>query len=253
MSEQDATQHLDAENLAPRAEVYLPAPKFEYAPEQKQIDFAQIVASGGDLTEALSISSLITVQEKASTPRAKLYAMACRLLNNPAIQERVEYYTMLHKAGMNISAERIKQELTACSFSDFACIFHDKDGPLYRREKLYPPEDAEGEDLFEWVHEWRAGDPIRNPHHIPRYIRAAVKSFHIDKDGVVKVKFYDKLKAARLLGDMEGHFDEANRAKAAQINISIGDGKGLDINPHKRVEGRVIEAEAIDDVPDCLK
>jgi hypothetical protein len=248
MSEQEATQHEDG--FAPIAENYLPAPRFKYAPNQKQTDFAQIVAAGGDLTEALAISSLITSQEKENTSRDRLYAMACRLLNNPAIQERLEYYIMLHKAGMNISAERIRQELAACSFSDFAKVFHTKDGPTVRQLRLYPPEGASGDDLYETVYEWKAGDPITNPHHIPRYIRAAIQSFHIDKDGIVKVKFYDKLKASRLLGDLEGHFDEANRAKAAQINISIGDGKGMDKNPIRPVHGQVIE---VVETPDCLK
>jgi hypothetical protein len=243
-----ATSH-SPETFAPRAENYLPEPKFKYAPNQKQIDFAQIIASGGDLVDALSISSLITAQEKEVASRSQLYAMGTRLLSNPAVQERIDYYLLLHKASMSISAERIQQELAAVSFSDFAQVHHKEDGPLVERKNLYhDPEDPNSKETFTEP-EWRAGDPIRNPHHIPRHVRAAIKEFHIDKDGIVKVKFHDKLKAKKMLAEMEGYMDESNRAKAPNINISIGDGRGMEPpREPKKVEGKVIEVE-----PDCLK
>lgn len=185
------------DSFAPPAENYLPAPRFKYSPNQREIDFAQIIASGGDLVEALSISSLITADEREAATRPQLYAMGTRLLNNPAIQERIDFYLVLHKASMDISAERIQQELAAVSFADIAECFDDQ------------------------------GQQRTNIRQIPRHVRAAIKEYFIDKDGVMRVKFHDKLKAVKTLGEMEGHFDEANRAKAPQVNISIGDGKGL--------------------------
>lgn len=226
--------------FAPRSENYLPEPKFKFAPNQKQIDFAQIIASGGDLVDALSISSMITEQEKTAASRAQLYAMGTRLLSNPAVQERIDYYLMLHKASMNISAERIQQELAACSFSDFAQVFHSSDGPMVTRTNpFHDPKDPNSQPSVTEP-EWRAGEAISNPHHIPRHIRASIKEFYIDKDGIVRIKFHDKLKAVKTLGEMEGHFDESNRAKAPNINISIGDGRGaekprevIDVTPQK--------------------
>ena len=188
---------VEAEQLAPRAENYLPAPKFTYAPNQRVIEFAQIVASGGDLVEALSVSSRITAEEREVATRAQLYAMGTRLLNNPAIQERIDYYLILHKASMSISVERIQQELASIGFSDIAECFDEH------------------------------GRQRTNIKEIPRHIRAAIKEYHIDKDGIMRVKLHDKLKGIQMLGDLEGHFDEANRAKAVQVNVSIGDGKGV--------------------------
>ena len=238
----------DIENFAPRAENYMPEPKFKYAPNQKQIDFAQIIASGGDLVEALSISSLITSQEKEAASRAQLYAMGTRLLSNDAIQERIDYYLMLHKASMNVSVERIQQELASCSFADFAQVFHDTDGPIVSKRNPYYDSENPGSKEFTEEPEWRAGDPIRNPHHIPRHVRASIKEFHIDKDGIVKIKFHDKIKAVKTLGEMEGHFDEANRAKAPQINVSIGDGKGME-KPREVIDITPAAPEPVD----CLK
>lgn len=194
----DTTNPEGVEQFAPAAENYIPAPKFKYAPNQKEIDFSQIIASGGDLVDALSIASLITAEEKEAATRSQLYAMGTRLLNNPAIQERIDFYLVLHKASMDISAERIQQELAAISFADIAECFDE------------------------------SGQQRTNIRKIPRHVRAAIKEYFIDKDGIMRVKFHDKLKAVRTLGEMEGHFDEANRAKAPQVNISIGDGKGLD-------------------------
>jgi hypothetical protein len=248
----ETTTQQDVESFAPKAESYLSTPKFKYAPNQKQIDFAQIVAAGGDIVNALSISSLITEQEKTKSDRAKLYQMASRLLQNPAIQERLDYYTLLHKASMSVAVERIQQELAAVSFSDFAQLCHEKDGPIVSvRNEYYDPGNPESKEFIE-KYEYRAGDPIRNPHHLPRHIRAAVKSWHFDKDGILKFKLHDKLKATQMLGDLEGHFDEANRAKATQVNVSIGDGRGME--PQKALPENIEEAEIVDDsLPDCLK
>ncbi|MCK5132072.1 MAG: terminase small subunit [Candidatus Sabulitectum sp.] len=228
------------DSFAPAAENYLPTPQFKYSPNQREIDFAQIIASGGDLIEALSIASLVTAEEREKSTRPQLYAMGTRLLNNPAIQERIDFYAILHKASMDISVERIQQELAACSFSDFAQVFHKEDGPIVQKKNpFHDPEDPESEELL-LEPEWLAGEPIKNPHHLPRHIRAAIKEWGFDKDGVMKVKFHDKLKAVKTLGEMEGHFDESNRAKATQVNISIGDGRGtekareiIDVTPER--------------------
>lgn len=225
---------------APKAESYLPEPRFRYAPNQREIDFAQIVSSGGGMVEALSLAGLVTQEEAASATRSQLYQMGTRLLSSPAVQERIDYYLQLHKASMNVSVERIQQELAAVSFSDFAHLFHKEDGPLQPDpyDPTAPPRPSH-----------RAGDPIRNPHELPRYLRAAIKEWRFDKDGCLVAKMHDKLKGAQLLGDLQGYFAEADRAKAPQINISIGDGQGTapPSRPRQVEEARVIDAELLDD------
>jgi len=249
-----ANNHIQPQTLAPKAENYVPAPKFKYAPNQREIDFAQIVAAGGDMVEALSIASLITQKEKESATRAQLYGMGTRLLSNPAVQERIDYYLLLHRAGMDISAARIQQELAAVSFADFAQAFHKKDGPVVSKKNPHYDSNNPDSKEFEDQYEWRAGDPITNPHHLPRHLRAAIKEWKIDKDGIVCIKYHDKLKAAHTLGEMEGHFDAANRAKAPQVNISIGDGKGREM---KNVTPEAHRDTSLDVGPpyefDCLK
>ena len=228
--------------MAPRTESYLPEPRFRFAPNQREIDFAQIVAAGGDMVEALSLSSLVTPEEAQAATRSQLYAMGVRLLSSPAVQERIDYYLRLHKASMNVSVERIQQELAAVSFSDFAHLFHPTDGPLQP-----DPFDPEGPH----IPAYRAGDPIRNPHDLPRHLRAAIKEWRIDKDGCLVVKMHDKLKGVQLLGDLQGYFAEADRAKAPQISISIGDGQGL--APARRASIEDAQIVEPDPLPDCLQ
>ncbi len=240
-------------SLAPPVENYVPIPKFKYAPNQREIDFAQIVAAGGDLVEALSISSLVTPSESKAATREQLYAMGTRLLSNPAVQERIDYYLQLHKASMNVSAARIQQELAAVSFADFALAFYDEDGPIVSQRNPYYDPDTPGSKEFEDKPSYKAGDPITNPHDLPRHLRAAIKEFKIDKDGVVQVKYHDKLKAVHTLGEMEGHFDESNRAKAPQVNISIGDGRGAPPLKNITPAAAPTPSTATTEEFDCLK
>lgn len=247
---------LGMKNLAPTAESYVKEPKFRFAPNQKEIDFAQIVASGGDMVEALKISSMVSSAEYAAASREQLYAMGTRLLSSPSVQERLDYYLQLHKAGMNISAERIQQELASVSFADFAQLFHPEDGPIVDTpNEFYDLSMPESPNNQKYVRraEWKAGDPITNPHDLPRHLRAAVKEWKIDKEGVLVCKFHDKLKSSQMLGDMQGLFDEANRSKATQVNISIGDGGGgpRTINVADPQPRPIIDITPKQ--PDCLK
>ena len=50
-------------DFAPPTESYLPAPTFQYTPRQREVDFAQLVASGGDLIESLIKAAIIPVDE----------------------------------------------------------------------------------------------------------------------------------------------------------------------------------------------
>lgn len=231
------------EQFAPKAEAYLPEPKFRYAPSRREIDFAQIVAAGGDMVEALKLASLVTEEEFQAADRAQLYRMGTKLLSTPAVQERIDYYLILHKASMSITVERIEQELASVAFSDFALLYHKEDGPVEWVEDIFAAPNPDGSRPQVQKPKWRAGDPVRNPHDLPRHIRAAVKEWGFDKDGVLKAKFHDKLKAAHLMADLEGYLNESNRTKATQINISIGDGKGE--APARRIEGRVIDTPAM--------
>lgn len=240
--------------FAPKAEIYLPTPKFKYAPPAKEIDFAQLVAAGKPPVEALLLTGLVSKAEAVVATRAQLYGMGTRLLSSPAIQERIDYFLVLHKASMTVSVERLQQELAAVSFSDFALLFHPEDGPL-QPDPFHPINDPSPPRM---VPSHRAGDPIRNPHDLPRHIRAAVKEWGYDKDGCLKAKFHDKLKAGQMLGDLQGYFAEADRAKAPQINISIGDGLGSAhrlpnaVRPALPDEAQVIEVSPVTVEPEQL-
>jgi len=241
-------------DFAPRAEVYLPEPKFKYAPPAKEVDFAQLVAAGQDITTALTLTGLVSKEEAQAASRGQLYRMGTRLLSSPAIQERIDYFLVLHKASMTVSVERLQQELAATAFADFALLYHPEDGPLMP-DPFHPIDDPNPPRL---IPSYRAGAPIRNPHDLPRHIRAAVKEWGYDKDGCLKAKFHDKLKAGQMLGDLQGYFAEADRAKAPQINISIGDGQGTAhrlpnaIRPATVEEAQVIEAPPINNNPNDL-
>jgi len=194
------------DQFAPETESYVPAPTFKYAPSQREIDFAQLIAAGGDHVECLIRSSIVSAQEAKASSRPALYAMVTRLLNSEAIQERIDYYTTLHKQSMSVTVERLQQELAANAFSDIANAY-DYDGV-----------------------------PITNPHDIPRHLRAAIKEYRIDKDGIVHIKLHDKLKAAQMLGDLSGHFNAAHEAKATKVQVTLGDGggsldKAIDVTP----------------------
>lgn len=191
-----------AHQITPAAQSYLQEPAFQYAPSQREIDFAQIVAAGGDIVEALRIASLVTSEEFDTTPRPTLYRTATRLLNTPAVQERIDYYRLLHQASLSVTVERIQQELACVAFSDPCDYF-------------YTPEGA-------------TIDTIRE---VPRHARAAIKEWKIDKDGVLTVKSHDKLKAIRLLGDLQGYFHESDVAKAPKVIVALGDGAGALPNP----------------------
>ena len=182
---------------APTTESYLPTPTFQYTPGQREIDFAQVVASGADIVYALLIASLVSSEEYNSTPRSRLYSMAARLLDTPAVQERLDYYTQLHKASMSVSTDRIRQELACVAFTD-------------------PANYADPQ----------TGTPYTNLHDVPRYARAAVKEFKLDDKGQITYKMHDKLKAIQMIGDLQGAFDEAHRAKATQVSVTLGDGRG---------------------------
>jgi hypothetical protein len=173
--------------------------------------------------------------------------MGTRLLSSPAIQERIDYFLVLHRASMAVSVERLQQELSSVAFSDFALLYHPVDGPLVP-DPFHPIDDPSPPRL---IPSYRAGDPIRNPHDLPRHLRAAIKEWGYDKDGCLKAKLHDKLKAGQMLGDLQGYFAEADRAKAPQINISIGDGQGTAhrlpnaIRPTTVEEAQVIESTPI--------
>lgn len=183
---------MDHQQIAPYAESYAPArPEFQFTPTQREQDFAQLVAAGAAPIEALQACGIVTPEEAATFPRARLYRMATRLLSSEAVQERIDYYRQLHNHNISVTADRLRQELAAISFSDYAQLFASD------------------------------GRPIINPHEVPRHIRAAVKEFYVDKDGVARFKLHDKLKAAQMVGDLEGHFDEANKSKAPQVTINL--------------------------------
>lgn len=224
----------DDTNFSPPAVSYMPAPKFKYAPKQTEIDFAQLIATGADPVEAIVFSGIVTQEGADRLGRGELYRMASRLIRMEAVQERIDFFRQLHKSSMSVTVERMLQELAGMAFSDIA-------------------------DSYQLN-----GRPHTNPHDIPRYARAAIKEFYIDKDGVVRIKLHDKLKAQQLIGDLEGYFNEAHRAKAPQVTVNLGSTPDKDGPPHRLArtqnDPQVIEAEYSegglsedDEVPDFLK
>lgn len=181
------------EQFAPPVESYLPTKRFEYTLSQKEKDFAQLVAVGSTPAEAIVLAGILREDDPTLTP-SDYYLAAARLLKLPSIQERIAHYRDIHRQSMAISAERILQESAAMAFSDPASLFETD------------------------------GRPIRNIHQVPRHARAAIKEWGFTKDGEFKFKLYDKNKPLEFIADIEGITAEANRAKAPQINISIGDG-----------------------------
>lgn len=183
------------DQLAPTAESYAPPqPKFDHAISQKENDFAQLVAAGGDNIQSMVAVSIITAKDALLLTDLTLKKMANRLTESPRILERTNYYRLLHQASLSLTVERLEQEAASIAYSDVAGLYHP------------------------------TGEPITNPHDLPRYLRAAIKEFVIDKDGIPRHKFHDKLKGMQMVGDLGGHFNEAHAAKAPQVNISLGGG-----------------------------
>ena len=184
---------MSTDQFAPQPETYLDAPEFQYSPNQREIDFAQLIAGGADPVDALVRSSMVTARDANNLTRSTLYQRATSLINRPSIQERLDYFLLLQHQSMSTTVERLQQELASVGYADFAQMFH--------------PE---------------TGAPITNPHDLPRHLRAAVKEWWVDKDGVVKFKFHDKLKAMQMLGDLSGHFNDAHEAAAPKITVTLG-------------------------------
>lgn len=189
-----------AESLSPTVSNYLEAQQtsvsFVYPVTQKENDFAMLYASRFEAVAALARAALITHEEEAlahtdAKVHSRLLLFATRLLNNPGVQERIRHYTPYHQASLAITVDRALQELASIAHSDPADLFHP------------------------------TGAPITNPHDMPRYARAAIKEFKIDKDGVVHTKFHDKLKALQMEGDYLGMFNEANQSKAPQVTVNL--------------------------------
>ena len=176
---------------APESENYLPAPTFQYTPTQREIDYAQLIASGVEPVEALRESALVSPTEYEMEDISTLKKMASKLFISPAVAERYDYYLTLHKASMSLTIKRMQQELAAVAYADFALAYTED------------------------------GEPITNPHEIPRYLRAAIKEFGFDNNGQPRHKYHDKIKATQLLGDLTGHFDAAHAAKAPQVNVTL--------------------------------
>jgi len=191
--------------LAPATESYLPEPVFEFSPRQREVDFAQLLAAGGDLVESLIKASIVPQNEVQKLTRPQLYKMAANLLKSPAIQERIDHFRTLHQASMDTSADRIKQELASVAFLDPALTQHD--APIIDIET--------GEETTQVAN-------VRDMRTLPRYVRAAIKEFYIDRDGLPRYKFHDKMKSLQMLADLEGMFKEADQAKAPQISFHLG-------------------------------
>lgn len=212
--------------FAPATENYAPAPKFRFSIGEKEDNFAQLVATGLTPTQAYVESRLAgqnPFQPSSALPAPKqspthVYHAAARLYASEAIQERIEYYQVLHRQSMAVTIERLQQELVAQAFFDPATLFNED------------------------------GTPITNLHNVPRYARAALHSWEFNDKGEFKWKAKDSAKAQKMLGDILGVFNEAYEAQRSEINISLGDGRGT---PQSSREGVPRQFnEAIDITPE---
>lgn len=192
-------------NFAPPIESYLPTPTFKYSPRQREIDFAQLHAAGALPVEAIIKSGIVPREEANKLTRKQLYNKAATLLRSEAIQERVDHFRTLHRASMDVSATRIKQELAAIAFVDPALAMEDRThiDPTTQEETTIP-------------------SMVRDIRTLPRHLRAAIKEFYIDRDGYPRYKFHDKLKSIQMIADLEGLFNDAHAAKAPTISFNLG-------------------------------
>jgi len=196
---------MDNLQFAPQTESYMPVPDFKYSPRQREVDFAQLIAAGGDRVGSLIKAAIIPLSESNKLSQPELYALACNLLRSEAVQERVDHFSILHKASMTTSAERIKQELAAIAFVDPSLVQED-------HTTRDPDTDVETTSTRE----------VRDLRTLPRYVRAAIKEFYVDRDGIPRYKFHDKLKSIQMIADLEGLFNDANAAKAPQVTFNLG-------------------------------
>ena len=194
--------------FAPPTESYLPTPEFHHNPRQREVDFAQLIASGGDPVQSLIKSAIVPAPEATKLTRSELYKLATNLLRSPAVQERIDHFLILHRASMDTSAQRIKQELAAIAFVDPSLAMEDRAIPT-------PTEDDP--DATTTV-----PTMARDIRTLPRYVRAAIKEFYVDRDGFPRYKFHDKLKSIQMIADLEGLFNEAHAAKAPTISFNLG-------------------------------
>lgn len=218
--------------FAPPTESYLPAPTFQHTPRQREVDFAQLIASGGDPVESLIKSSIVPATEAQKLTRPKLYRMAASLLRSPAIQERIDHFLVLHRASMDTSAARIKQELASIAFVDPAQAMEDKE---------YVDHDTGEVTTTPMM--------VRDIRTLPRYVRAAIKEFYLDRDGYPRYKFHDKLKSLQMIADLEGLFNEAHAAKAPTISFNLG-GTSMEIGANG---APVIDITPTPDIPAFLR
>lgn len=171
---------------------YAPTPQFRYTPPQKEIDFAQLAATGTPLDEAYALAGYQAAGYSASELRVK----AAHLLATERVDERYIYFQKLHAAGMDLTVRRIIQEYLSLSFVDPAEFF--------------------AED----------GITPRNIHDIPRHVRAAIETYQITKDGALKVRTHDKHKALKALADLKGMFEEAEANRAPKVVVDFQQAPG---------------------------
>lgn len=193
--------------IAPYMESYIPAPEFKYSPSVKEIDFAQLIGSGCDPVQALIESGIINKDQQGQFNHSQLYARAGRLIASEAVAERIKYYRLLHQQGMDVKLDHLLQEAAAIAHADFAGAFYN--------ETIY---DEEGREIAV------PGMAITNPHDMPRHIRAAIKEFYIDKEGVVRIKWHDKMTAMKFIAELQGYYDEFYKNQKVQVNINLGSG-----------------------------
>jgi hypothetical protein len=176
---------MDPEDLNPAPDdprrLSYPEPHWNHQLNQQELSFARAYAASLDLHKAWTTAGFAP-----HTTKTKTMAAATRLLATPAVQERMVWFRQLAAAKMDLTDERLLNEVAAIALLD----------PL---------------DFF---------DPdtqaIRPMHEIPSHARAAIAQFDVDvtedaaADGTIttrthtKVKFWNKLNALDLATKIKG-------------------------------------------------
>jgi len=150
--------------------------QYELTPQQE--NFAQEVVSGETLSDAYRAS-----YRTARMTAKQIHEEASRLAANPKVATRIRAMQAAAAEIATLKAADILREVKALALADIGGIMNE-DGQL----KLL--------------------------HELPPELRRAVASFEVDKDGVVKYRFWNKLDALEKAMKHLGLYEKDNNQQA---------------------------------------
>ena len=157
--------------------------QYELTPQQE--NFAQEVVSGETLSDAYRAS-----YRTARMTAKQIHEEASRLAANPKVATRIRAMQAAAAEIATLKAADILREVKALALADIGGIMNE-DGQL----KLL--------------------------HELPPELRRAVASFEVDKDGVVKYRFWNKLDALEKAMKHLGLYEKDNNQQANPLRELI--------------------------------